>query len=84
MRTRLPAVARRELERAWLGVLGDRHPDLRWTLVRPDEGGQRDTVAAAGEIGGSFTAPEDQGPLLDRNGSAGATARAKDDGVDDR
>ena len=73
--------ARRELERAWLGVLSDRHPNVRWTLVRPTKGGERDTAPAAGQIVGSLTAPEDQGALLDPNDPASAAGGPEKDGV---
>jgi hypothetical protein len=77
----LPSSARIALEVAWLEVLGARHTDVRWT-VRPGERGQRDTATTSGEILGPFTAPEDPGALLGRNGTAGAADGTNEDGVD--
>ena len=72
------ASARSALERAWLGVLADRHPDVRWRLVRPGERGERDAVTAAGEIIGSLAAPEDERALIDRD----VPTRANDNGIE--
>lgn len=55
--------ARRALEAAWLRVLGDLHPGVRWELERdrPDV----PDPSRAREIVGAFAAPEDAHPLAE-------------------
>jgi hypothetical protein len=78
----IPPAARTALEHAWVAVLTARHPEFRWTLLRPGERGERNTATSAGEIVGTLTAPEDENALLERNGATGATNGANHDGID--
>lgn len=57
--------ARAAVGSAWLTVLRQRHPEYSWRLLGPVEAGERDAVAAPGEIVGGFASPEDEGALVD-------------------
>jgi hypothetical protein len=78
----LPPSARAAVDCAWLKVLSARHPEFRWTLLRPSERGERDTPAATGKIVGALTAPEDEDALLKRDGATRTTNGTNYDGVD--
>jgi hypothetical protein len=78
---KLPPSAQAAIDVAWLDVLAARHRDVRWTLV-PRERGQGNATAAAGEIVGTFPAPEGKHAILNRNGSAGSPNGSDHDGVD--
>ena len=72
--------ARRELEQAWLRVLGDRHPDIRWRLVRPSERRKRDSMPTTRQIVRGLAAPEDESALVDPNVRASAADKNGIDG----
>jgi hypothetical protein len=63
----LPPAAASALARAWLSVLAARHPRLTFTLVGPDERSKRGPEAAPGEVSRGLPAPENHGPLTNRN-----------------
>lgn len=79
----LPTSARAAVERAWLGVLSARHPEVRWTLlVEPNEGRERDAKTAPRKVRRSLAAPENESALGNRNMPATASDGSQDHSVD--
>ncbi len=77
----LPTSARAAVERAWLGVLSARHPEVRWTLL-VDEGRERDAKTAPRQIRRRLAAPKNESTLGDRDMPAAASDGSQDHSVD--
>lgn len=72
-RRRVNAEARAALERAFLDLLGERHPGVVWTVDRPDERPQRHgSDAAGGEVVGGLPGEQDGGTLVHRDAASRA------------
>jgi hypothetical protein len=78
----LPPSARAAVGHAWIEVLNERHPEFRWTLLRPGERLERNRVPAARETIRRLAAPENQDAFLERNGTTRAAHGSNHDGVD--
>jgi hypothetical protein len=78
----LPPSAQTALGHAWVEVLTARHPEFRWTLLRPSERGERNAATATRKIVGTLATPEDEDTILERNSATGTAHGSNHDGVD--